>query len=154
MNINYLFIQIFSQVAVFVVSILRCEVRTVGEGHTTAVGRRGGIVIDRLQPVALVGQGQIIKQAMGVGTGLTVAEQARNVAVTVVARHLLVETAGVGLQLGALAVDGIFQAVQTVVGEAVATGNSRDGCSGRPFQAADIAVIASRARTVGIMQLL
>ena len=65
------------------------------------------IVVDRLQPVAVVGQIQVVYQAVAACTCLPVAEQAEDVSGLVVAGNLLVEPVGVAGQRAAFPIQPI-----------------------------------------------
>ena len=78
--------------------------------------------------------------------------QGKYVPVLVVTGHLFGESVGVAADVRAFAIDGIQHAVQPVVGELVAA--ERCLISGFPGHAADVAVVAGRARAVGVVQAL
>ncbi len=78
--------------------------------------------------------------------------QSKYVPILVVTGHFLGESVGVAADVRAFAIDGIQHTVQPVVGELVAA--ERRLLSGFPGHAADVAVVAGRAVTGVVIQVL
>ena len=117
---------------------------------TVVVGRSGRSIVHPVQLVAVERKGQIIYQAIGRSTRLSVSLQSEYVPVLVVTSHLFGEAVGVAADVRAFAIDRIQHTVQPVVGEFVAAEHRL--ISGFPGHAADVAVVAGGARAVGVVQ--
>ena len=95
MNIANVFIQIFRQITVGVVSIFVRLLHGIFELEATIVGGACHCVIHAVQLVTVEREGQVVYQAIGRSPRLPVALQSEYVPVLVVACHFLGESVGV-----------------------------------------------------------
>ena len=117
MNIANVFIQIFRQIAIGVVSIFVRLLHGVLELEAVIVGGCRHCVIHPVQLVAVEREGQVVNESVAACSRLSVSLQSKYVPVLVVTGHLFGEAVGVAADVRAFAIDGIQHAVQPVVGD-------------------------------------
>ena len=152
MNIANIFIQIFRQIAVGVVSIFVRLLHGILELESVVVSRTRHSVIHPVQLVAIERESQVVNESVAACSRLSVPLQGKYVPVLVVTGHLFGEAVGVAADVRAFAIDGIQHAVQPVVGELVAA--ERRLISGFPGHAADVTVVAGGAVPGVVIQVL
>ena len=95
MNFGNVFIQIFRQIAIGVVSIFVRLLYGIFELETVVVGRSGRSIVHPVQLVAIEREGQVVYQAIGRSPRLPITLQGEYVPVLVVTGHLFGEAVGV-----------------------------------------------------------
>ena len=152
MNIANVFIQIFRQIAVGVVSVFVRLLYGIFELESVIVGGCRHCIIHPVQLVAIERESQVVNESVAACSRLSVPLQSKYVPVLVVTSHLFGEAVGVAADVRTFAIDGIQHAVQPVVSELIAA-----ECrliSGFPGRAADVAVVAGRAVAGVVIQVL
>ena len=152
MNFGNVFIQIFRQIAIGVVSIFVRLLHGILELEAVVVGRSGGSIVHPVQLVAIEREGQVVNEPVAACSRLSVSLQGEYVPVLVVTGHLFGEAVGVAADVRTFAIDRIQHAVQPVVGELVAASGCLAACL--PGHAADVAVVAGCSVPGVVIQVL